>query len=40
VIDQGECGTSGKELNLNTTAITTGSTVSVTSATTDLPKGP
>jgi hypothetical protein len=40
VIDQGSCGTAGADLNLNTTAITSGSTVSVTSATTDLPYGP
>lgn len=40
VIEQGSCGTSGADLNLNTTAITSGSTVSITSATTDLPKGP
>lgn len=40
VIDQGSCATSGSDLNLNTTAITSGSTVSVTSATTDLPYGP
>lgn len=40
VIDQGSCATSGSDLNLNTTAITSGSTVSITSATTDLPYGP
>ena len=40
VIDQGSCGTSGADMNLNTTAITVGSTVSITSATTDLPYGP
>lgn len=37
---QGSVGTASADLVLNTTAITTGSTVSITSATIDLPKGP
>jgi hypothetical protein len=37
---QGNAGTSAAELILNTTSITLGSTVSVTSFTIDLPKGP
>lgn len=40
VVAQGSCATSGSDLNLNTTAITTGSTVSITAATFDLPYGP
>lgn len=37
---QGSAGTSATDLILNTTAITSGSTVAITSATIDLPKGP
>lgn len=37
---QGSVGTAGADLNLNTAAITSGSTVTITSATIDLPKGP
>jgi hypothetical protein len=37
---QGSVGTTATDLILNTAAITTGSTVSITSATVDLPKGP
>jgi hypothetical protein len=40
VIAQGSAGTASADLILNTTAITAGSTVSITSATIDLPKGP
>lgn len=40
VIAQGTVGTSSADLVLNTTAITSGSTVSITSATIDLPEGP
>lgn len=40
VIAQGSVGTSTADLVLNTTAITSGSTVSITAATTDLPYGP
>lgn len=40
VVMQGTCGTSGAELNLNTTAITSGSTVSITSGSIKLPYGP
>jgi hypothetical protein len=40
VLDQGAVGTSGADCNLNTTAITSGSTVSITSDTMDLPYGP
>lgn len=42
VIAQGECGIagSGKELILNTTAISAGSTVAISTATIDLPEGP
>lgn len=40
VIDQGSVGTTGADCNLNTTAITSGSTVSITSDTMDLPYGP
>lgn len=39
VIAQGAVGTSAAELILNTVAITTGSTVSITSATITLPEG-
>lgn len=39
-IMQGACGTSGSDLNLNTTAVTAGSTVSLTSGTISLPTGP
>lgn len=37
---QGSAGTSGCDLNLNTTAITAGSTVSISSATVTQPEGP
>lgn len=37
---QGACGTSGSDMNLNTTAVTAGSTVSITSGTISLPTGP
>jgi hypothetical protein len=37
---QGSVGTSGCDMNLNTTAITSGSTVSITSATITHPQGP
>jgi hypothetical protein len=40
VIAQGTVGTSSADLILNTTSITSGSTVSITSATIDLPEGP
>lgn len=40
VVDQGGCGAGSGDLNLNTVSITSGSTVSITSATTDLPYGP
>lgn len=40
VIAQGSVGTSGADMNLNTTSITSGSTVSITSATILLPEGP
>ena len=40
VVAQGTVGTSASDLILNTTAITSGSTVSITSATIDLPEGP
>lgn len=39
VIAQGDIGTSGASLILNTTAITSGSTISITAATIDLPEG-
>lgn len=39
VVAQGSAGTSGADLNLNTTAITLGSTVSITAATVSLPTG-
>lgn len=37
---QGGCGTSGADLNLNTVAITAGSSVSISSGTISLPTGP
>lgn len=37
-IADGECGTSGADLNLNTTAITIGSAVSITSMTVTMPE--
>jgi hypothetical protein len=37
---QGTVGTTGCDLNLNTTAITAGSTVAISAATIDLPEGP
>lgn len=40
VIAQGTVGTSASDLILNTTSITAGSTVAITSATIDLPEGP
>lgn len=40
VIAQGTVGTSASDLILNTTSITSGSTVSITAATIDLPEGP
>lgn len=40
VIAQGTVGTSGCDLNLNTVSITSGSNVSITSATITLPEGP
>lgn len=40
VTDQGTVGTSGCDLNLNTTSITSGSTVSISAATITLPEGP
>lgn len=40
VIGQGTVGTSNADLILNTTSITAGSTVSITSAYIDLPEGP
>jgi hypothetical protein len=39
VCTQGSVGTSAADMNLNTTAITSGSTVSITSATVSLPNG-
>lgn len=39
-VGTGTVGTSGNDMSLNTTSITAGSTVSITSATTDLPYGP
>ncbi|WP_457156345.1 hypothetical protein [Mycobacteroides abscessus] len=39
VVAQGEVATSGKELTLNTTAITSGSIVSITSGYFELPEG-
>jgi len=38
-VADGECGTSGSDLNFNTTAITSGSTVSITSFTVTHPEG-
>jgi len=38
VIAQGQCGTSGQELNWNTVSITSGSTLSITSFTVTLPE--
>lgn len=38
-VADGECGTSGSDLNFNTTAITAGSTVSITSFTVTMPEG-
>lgn len=38
IID-GDCGTSGASLNLNTTSITSGGTVSITSGTLTMPEG-
>lgn len=38
-VADGECGTSGSDLNFNTTAITSGSTVSITSFTVTMPEG-
>lgn len=40
VIFQGTVGTSDADLIMSTTSITSGSTVSITSATIDLPEGP
>lgn len=40
VLAQGTVGTSAADLVLNSVAITSGSTVSITSATIDLPEGP
>lgn len=40
VIAQGTVGTSASDLILNTVSITSGSTVSITAATIDLPEGP
>jgi hypothetical protein len=40
VVDQGSVGTSAADMIVNTTAFTSGSTISITSGTTDLPKGP
>lgn len=37
---QGSVGTTGADLNLNTTAITAGSTVSINSGVIDFPRGP
>lgn len=39
-VAQGDVGTDGTDLVLNTVAITADSTVAITSATIDLPKGP
>lgn len=38
IVLQGQCGTSGQELNLNTLAIVAGATVAVTSMTVSLPE--
>lgn len=40
VIAQGTAGTSASDLILNTVSITSGSTVSITAATIDVPEGP
>lgn len=40
VVAQGTVGTSAADLILNTVSLTAGSTVSITSATIDLPEGP
>jgi hypothetical protein len=40
VIDQGTVGTSAADAIVNTTAFTSGSTISITSRTNDLPYGP
>lgn len=40
VIDQGSVGTSAADAIVNTTAFTSGSTISITSRTNDLPYGP
>lgn len=40
VIDQGSVGTSAADAIVNTTAFTSGSTISITSRTVDLPYGP
>lgn len=40
VVAQGTVGTASADLILNTTSITAGSTVSITSATIDIPEGP
>lgn len=37
-VADGECGTSGADLNFNTTSITAGSTVSITSLTVTMPE--
>lgn len=38
-VADGTCGTSGSDLNFNTTSITAGSTVSITSFTVTMPEG-
>lgn len=38
-VADGSCGTSGSDLNFNTTSITSGSTVSITSFTVTMPEG-
>lgn len=38
-VADGECGTSGSDLNFNTTSITSGSTVSITSFLITMPEG-
>lgn len=40
VVDQGNVDTTGADINLSTTALTAGSTVSLSSRTSDLPYGP
>ena len=37
-VADGECGTSGADLNFNTTSITSGSTISITSMTVTMPE--